>query len=366
MKNQAVPAKSGKRRVLLVLPSLGAGGAERVISFVAQHLNREKFDVQLLVAESEKENKFQVNGVDTVYLNKARVSRAIPGIINQIRSFKPDVVLGAIEHLNAVLGIISILFPRTKFIGREVNVMSVLMTVAKGKKSRLAPHIYSFSYKKLDGIICQSEDMRKDFERRFPFAKDKIVTINNPITIPQPHSGEALGNKEEFKFITVGRLAKQKGHLRILEALSATDIPFSYTIIGNGPEKEAIFKRIKQLNLEEKVTHIPFSSQVPELLAQNDLFLQGSYVEGFPNALLESCAMGTPVLAFKAPGGIDEIIQPGINGDMAEDIEDFTRKIANLTQEIQQWHRSDVSNSVYSRYSQEIILSAYEELFLSW
>jgi glycosyltransferase involved in cell wall biosynthesis len=207
--------------------------------------------------------------------------------------------------------------------------------------------------------------MRQDFERRFPFAKDKIVTINNPITIPQSQTGKPLGNSKEFKFITVGRLAKQKGHLRILEALSALEIPFCYTIIGDGPEREAIFNRIKELKLEGKITHIPFSSKVPEMLAQSDLFLQGSYVEGFPNALLESCAMGTPVLAFKAPGGIDEIIQPGINGYIAEDIADFTQKIEKLTQEIQQWHRSDVSNSVYSRYSQEIILSAYEELFLA-
>jgi glycosyltransferase involved in cell wall biosynthesis len=349
MKNQSDPARSGRRRVLLVLPSLGAGGAERVISFVAQHLNRDKFEVLLLVAASANENKFQVDGVKTVYLNQPRVSRAMPGIIRKIRSFRPDVVLGAIEHLNAVLGFISLFFPKIKFIGREVNVMSVLKTVSKSKKSKLAPYIYSFSYKKLDGIICQSEDMRKDFERRFPFAKHKIVTINNPITIAQLHSDEALGAKEEFKFITVGRLAKQKGHLRILEALSAISFPFNYTIVGDGPEKQAIFNRIKELHLEEKVTHIPFSSDVPELLAKSDLFLQGSYVEGFPNALLESCAMGTPVLAFKAPGGIDEIIQPGVNGYIADDIEDFTQKIEKLAQEIQQWHRSDVSNSVYSR-----------------
>lgn len=365
MKDQKIRTNRAPMRILLVLPSLGAGGAERVISFIAQKLDRNKFEVRLLITASEKENKFIVEGVTTIYLNKSRVIKAIPGIINQIRSFKPEVVLGAIEHLNAVLGFISILFPKTKFIGREVNVMSVLMNVGKGKKSRLAPYIFSFSYKRLDQIICQSEDMRKDFERRFPFAKHKIVTINNPITIPQPQSGEALGTKEEIKFITVARLAKQKGHLRILEALSTLSIPFSYTIVGDGPEKEAIFNRIKELNLEEKVAHIPFSSQVPELLAQSDLFLQGSFVEGFPNALLESCAMGTPVLAFKAPGGIDEIIQPGINGDMAEDIADFSLKIENLTQQIQHWQRSDVSNSVYSRYSQEIILDAYEQLFLS-
>lgn len=361
-----VTIDSTKTKVLLVLPSLRAGGAERIISFIAQNLNREQFKVQLLIAGYERENKFNVDNVDTKYLNKGRVLTAIPGIIKQTSLFKPDVVLGAIEHLNAVLGVLSIFFPKVKFIGREVNVMSVLKDVSKSsKKSFLAPYIYNFGYKNLDAIICQSIDMRADFVRRFPFAKHKITTINNPITLNKLPVDIALGTGEIFRFITVGRLAKQKGHLRILEVLSSLEIPFIYTIVGDGPEKETLFKRIKELGLTDRIHHIPFSSEVPKLLVENDIFLQGSYVEGFPNALLESCAVGTPVIAFRAPGGIDEIIEPGINGYIADDVLDFRSKIEKLTQELQHWRRVDVSKSVYRRYSREKILEAYETLFKS-
>jgi glycosyltransferase involved in cell wall biosynthesis len=160
-------------------------------------------------------------------------------------------------------------------------------------------------------------------------------------------------------------LAKQKGHLRILEVLSGLNLPFKYTIVGDGPEKETIFNRIKELGLTDRIHHIPFSSEVPKLLAEHDVFLQGSYVEGFPNALLESCAVGTPVLAFNAPGGIDEIIEPGINGFIAEDVIDYRLKLEKLIPEIQHWHRSDVSNSVYRRYGRDKILEQYENLFKS-
>jgi glycosyltransferase involved in cell wall biosynthesis len=365
MKDPKYKPDAAKQKVLLVLPSLGAGGAERVISFVAENLNRNKFEVRLLISASANENKFQVNNVEIEYLNQPRVIKSIPGIIRAIRAFKPNVVLGAIEHLNAVLGLISILFPAVKFIGREVNVMSVLKDVKSSKKSFIAPIIYNFCYKRLDGMVCQSNDMRLDFERRYPFAKDKIVTINNPITIDKLSESKPLGTGGEARFITVGRLAKQKGHLRILEVLSGLNLPFVYTIVGDGPEKETIFNRIKELGLTERIHHIPFSSEVPKLLADHDVFLQGSYVEGFPNALLESCAVGTPVLAFNAPGGIDEIIEPGINGFIAEDVIDYRLKLEKLIPEIQHWHRGDVSNSVYRRYGRDKILEQYEHLFKS-
>jgi glycosyltransferase involved in cell wall biosynthesis len=355
-----------KIRVLMVLPSLRAGGAERVISFISQNLSRERFEVLLVIAAPETENSYNVNNVNTVYLNKGRVLTAVPGIIRQIRIFRPNVVLGAIEHLNAVLGVVSVLFPKVKFIGREVNVMSVLKNVSTSpRKSIIAPYVYKFGYKKLDRIICQSKDMEFDFAQRFPFAKNKINTINNPITIENISKGVELGSSNLFRFITVGRLAKQKGHLRILEVLSALQFPFIYTIVGDGPEKDTLFDSIRELGLTDRIHYIPFSSEVPKLLAENDIFLQGSYVEGFPNALLESCAVGTPVIAYRAPGGIDEIIEPGINGYIANDDLDFRLKIEKLTQEIQHWHRRDVSNSVYRRYGRDKILEQYENLFKS-
>ena len=80
---------------------------------------------------------------------------------------------------------------------------------------------------------------------------------------------------------------------------------------------------VNKLDLSSKITHVPFTDKVPEYLKESDIFLQGSFVEGFPNALLESCAVGTPVIAFNALGGIDEIIQDGVNGFMVDNIDDL-------------------------------------------
>ena len=164
-----------------------------------------------------------------------------------------------------------------------------------------------------------------------------------------------------IQFITIGRLVEQKGHLRILKALSQYRSAFHYTIIGDGNQKENILSWIKENGLEDQITHIPFTKDVQSYLNTSDLYLQGSYVEGFPNALLEACAVGTPALVFDAPGGINEIIIEGINGYIAKDEEDFLKKI-KLCEE-KDWSPVAINNSIVNRYSEEIILDKYESFF---
>ncbi|MEQ9580645.1 MAG: glycosyltransferase, partial [Arenibacter sp.] len=112
----------------------------------------------------------------------------------------------------------------------------------------------------------------------------------------------------------------------------------------------------------DKIKHIPFTKDVSKYLQESDVFLQGSYVEGFPNALLESCAVGTPVIAFKAPGGIDEIIEEDVNGYIAKDEADFLIKL-NLIGE-KHWDPAVVRDSVYKKYSKDIIIKKYQDLFI--
>ncbi|MGB3151562.1 MAG: glycosyltransferase, partial [Maribacter sp.] len=209
--------------------------------------------------------------------------------------------------------------------------------------------------------VCQSNDMKNDFIENLGFKREKLVVINNPVTssfslkIQQP-------DQSILKFVTIGRLVPQKGHLRILKALKDFNKPFLYTIIGDGKEKEKIMNFATKNRLQSKIKHISFTSEVDKYLADSHLFLSGSYVEGFPNVFLESCAVGTPVLAFKAPGGINEIIIDGINGYAVDSLADFKDRLVNF--EVDKWNLEKVRESVTSRYSEKIILQRYEKLFI--
>ena len=140
------------------------------------------------------------------------------------------------------------------------------------------------------------------------------------------------------------------------------DVQYTYTIIGKGSQFESVFEIAKSLGVEGQINHIPFTKEVPRLLAESDIFLQGSYVEGFPNALLESCAVGTPVIAFDAPGGINEIVENHINGFIVKDEEEFLKAIKIILNS-KKFDPKTVSESVYKKYSEEIIIKKYEKLF---
>jgi glycosyltransferase involved in cell wall biosynthesis len=346
-----------KIKIMFILPSLSAGGAERVISFVSQNIDKEKFQAHLVVAGYKKDAVYDVNNIKVTYLNKSRILTALPSIITSIVKQKPNIVVSSIAHVNTAMAMLSPFFKRTKFIGREATVLSKRNNETKIRKwspFRLLPN----GFKNLDALICQSQDMAEDMITNFNIPKSKISVINNPISNLPPVK-PAISTSDVKKFITVGRLTEVKGHIRLLEILSKLDEPFTYTIIGDGGLKDAIFKKINELELTENIKHIPFTNKVNDFIAVHDLFLQGSYVEGFPNALLESCVVGTPVIAFKAPGGTKEIIEDGINGYLVETEVEYLQKL----KETKTWNPNEVRESVYKKFNKEVILKQYENLF---
>ncbi|MDG4715642.1 glycosyltransferase [Winogradskyella marincola] len=353
-----------KVKVFFVIPTLFAGGAERVMSFVSQNLDKNKFDSTLVVIGFEKDNKYDIEGISVRYLNKDRVMSAALPLIKMIRKEKPQVVMSAISHLNITMGLISVLFPKVKFIGRHTIVSQDTVKLKVEKKTsakRKVVKSFDFAYKLLDIILCQSKDMYNDMKEKYNIPEEKLRTINNPITDNFQLKQNTSSKSDIVKFITVARLKKLKGHERILNCLSKIDYPFQYTIIGSGPEKDNIFKQAQELGIEDKITHVPYTNEVSKYLSESDFYLQASYAEGFPNCLIESCSVGTPTIAFKAPGGLDEIVENGLNGFLVETEEQFIEKLNHK----QDWYPEKVRESVISKFNKNKIINDYENLLIS-
>jgi len=330
-----------KIKVYFVLPTLFAGGAERVISFVSQNISKERFSVKLIIIGFEKDSKYKTNNISTIYLNKNRVADSIIPIYKILRKEKPDIVLSSISHLNSFMGLISIFFGKIKFIGRHATINKVAKNYRAKRKTllpKLNSRLFIYGIQNLDMIICQSEDMKLDFLESYNCNTNNIK-----------------------KFITVGRLSKIKGQLRLLDVLAKLSYPFQFTIIGSGAYEQKIYDKIKDLNLVEKVNHIKFTDKVHHELIKHDMFLQGSYSEGFPNALLESCSVGVPVIAFNAPGGTKEIITNGINGYIVENEQELLEKL----NEEKDWDPKTVRDTVFEKFNSEKIIGEYENLFIS-
>lgn len=353
--------RESKIKILFVLPSLTAGGAQRVISFIATHLDKEKFESILIVVGRAEDAVYKTQDIEVHFLNKKRVLNAIPILFKYILLKKPKIVVGSITHVNRVIAVFSFFFPKIKFVGREASVLSIMKTFPAVNRKLTNPFFKKY-HKYLDAVICQSKDMSEDLIMNYSVSKSKIHIINNPISENFIVKKKKNQPNKIKQLITIGRLSKEKGHLRILNVLAKLYIPYHYTIVGTGSEKDKIDELAKKLKVSDKITYIPHTNDVARYLSKSDLFLQGSYVEGFPNVLLESCAVGTPVLAFEAPGGTKEIIIENVNGCLVNNEDDYINCIDKMTSQ-NDFDPKIVSQSVQEKYSKAIIIKKYEEKF---
>lgn len=353
-----------RKKILFILPTLNAGGAERVFSFIAQNLDSTIYESSLLIVGRERDAKYNIENIKIIFLEKSRVLYATTKIFMFLLNHKPHVVLSSIGHLNVLMGLMSPFFPKTKFIIREASVISAMNNVYESNESgnilwKLGFKLDHISYKLINTVVCQSKDMANDFIKIYKIPEEKISIINNPITQSIPLKSIQPSRDSIVKFITVGRLSQEKGHIRIIRMLSKLRFEFHYTIIGKGPYETEVFNEIEKYSLNKKITHIPFTDKVSDYMALNDLFLQGSYVEGFPNTVLESCYVGTPVIAFDVPGGTKEIIEHKINGYLVKTEEDYLFYLNNRIA----LSPDSIRSSVEKKFNKEKIINEYEELF---
>lgn len=336
-----------------------------MISHIAQNLDSSKYNVILIIIGFEKESVYKTDDVKTIFLNKKRLIGAMPLIAWRIIKIRPDIVVSAIGHVNIFMGFLSIFFRRINFIGREASVLSH-MKIYSNVQPKFYQSLVRIFYKRLDKLICQSEDMAIDLQTNFSINSKKLVIINNPITGRYNFKRRDFDDTEVVQFVTVGRMSAEKGYERILNGLATiTSYEFHYTIIGDGPLKNDILDLADTLGLKSRMTHIPYLSNIPQKLSQMDVFLQGSYVEGFPNAVLESCSVGTPVIAFDAPGGTREIIENGISGFIVKNQTDFIDLLENKTL-ILSLNSKEIATCILNKFNSSKITAEYELLFDSF
>lgn len=111
-----------------------------------------------------------------------------------------------------------------------------------------------------------------------------------------------------------GRLTAQKSLDRTLEAVAGSD-GVRLLIAGEGPDRAPLAEKARELGIDARVTFLGAQprERILELFAAADAAILSSSWENFPHTVVESLAVGTPVLAMEA-GGVAEVVQDGVNG----------------------------------------------------
>jgi glycosyltransferase involved in cell wall biosynthesis len=164
-----------KISVIFILPDLETGGAERIITTIANHLSRDRFEPKILLLRKQGGYlSILKDDVEIIDVNTERIRHSLKPILREIYRRKPDIVFSGFGEVNAYLSLFIKVFPKTKFIARETNVVSQHVTRKEIK------FFYNF-YNNYDTIIAQSDDMKHDLMLNFKIKPSKIVKINNPV-----------------------------------------------------------------------------------------------------------------------------------------------------------------------------------------
>jgi glycosyltransferase involved in cell wall biosynthesis len=280
--------------LVLVTPSFQAGGAERVIIHLANAAAR---SVRTTLVAVDAEGPFRVlvdTRVEVVGLGRSRARSAALPLVRLLRERRPDAVITSHTHMNILLGGMRPFIPRTtRTIGRQADLRGSI-----GRADRRVRLAQRTVYRGLDVVVATSAWMAEDIGRRH---RGRIVTLPNPVDVSVLREQAAAVLPHERagrRFILVGRLVAAKGVHDALEAFAEGSGPDdTLTIVGDGPEGEAMKARSRALGLGTQVQWVGFDPHPAPRVAASDALLMTSHSEGMPNVVLEALAVGTPVIA---------------------------------------------------------------------
>ncbi len=352
-------------RLLIITPTLECGGSEKFVSLLCEHINTHIFSVCLVVVNNTNPfYKITNPAVEIVDLKKNRVLFSLPAIKKVVNYFNPDIIFSTANHLNLYLAIFKNQFnSNIKFVAREASIVSI--NSKQAKMAVLYNRLIKKYYRRFDMIICQSAYMQQDLVKYYRIPADKAMIIHNAAEEVLYTPVQPKQNKERvYKLITVARLSDEKGVERLIHAVGLLSIPFSYYIVGEGSKRMYLQRLIDELQLNDKVFLVGQKADPFIGMEDADLFLMGSYYEGFPNVLLEAGAYGLPVVAFNAAGGIAEIITHNENGLLINDndIIAFASAIKNALSG--NFDRNQIIETTKKRFSVSNMMVAMENIFL--
>ena len=183
---------------------------------------------------------------------------------------------------------------------------------------QLLPEVWQrlrpLAYRRADVVTANTAGVLEALEPMGSW--DRLALLPNPLP-GAPALGAHGGEPTAIGFINVARLVPQKGLdvlIAALPRLSGAAAAWPVTLVGDGPERETLQRKARDLGVSDRLRCLGFRSDPERFLAEAAVFVLPSRFEGMPNALLEAMAAGLAVIVTDASPGPLEVVEPGVSG----------------------------------------------------
>jgi glycosyltransferase involved in cell wall biosynthesis len=302
--------------VTLVISSLGAGGAERALSALANALAEKGWPITLLTLASAETPPYyplhpaiRLRPLDLLRPSRSRLEglranlRRLRVLRRAIRDSRPGAVVSFMDQTNVLT------LAATRGLGLPVIVseriypgLQPLPRIWAALRRRLYPRAFAVVAQTRRGLDWFPPDIR---------ARGRVIPNHVEPHRPGPRSydGPAV--------VGTGRLVAQKGFpilLRAFARVAAAHPDWSLVLWGEGPDRPSLTTLAAELGLGGRCRLPGLSERPGGWIDGAGIFALSSLAEGFPNVLLEAMAAGLPVVAADCPTGPAELLRPEENG----------------------------------------------------
>lgn len=381
-------------RVTFVISSLLGGGAERVVSNMANYWAARGWLITILtVSHGDEAPYFELHPsvvhVDMKFSRRtrhpqpnARALRALKDIFDDCSAperktfiLELDLIV-ALRHAiidtrpDTVISFINLTNIRVLLATHGLSVPVIVSErndpyrdVLGEGWSRLRRRLYT----KAKYLVAQTEEAANYFDS---VLEDRRQAIHNPVLAATNAANRENGARSIHNLVGIGRLAEEKGFTLLIRAfarVAARHSQWSLQIWGEGPQRPVLERLTRNLNLSDRVRLPGFTRRPFEVLKRADLFAMSSLFEGFPNALCEAMAHGVPVVSFNCSSGIREIIRNGVDGVIvpAADLSALTSVLDRLMESEQERRRlASKAPEVAERFGLDKAMAKWDRLVL--
>lgn len=309
------------RPKILFLGDLGGGGKERRMSELIRNLSETGlYEIYLMLNKDAKKDYPQtldyVQGFKEIDFHGSILKR-----MRQVRQYicelKPDIVHSWHEYFSLYIDLQKCLLPKFYYIAgfvADANKDAFLRGMADKLTYSLSDIVISNSQA---GLLAHHAPMSKSIVIYNGFNEDRRPQSDKSI-----ETRNALGIKDENVVIMAGRMQQGKDYDVLIDAakiLNKSHTNIKYLFVGQGEYESRYKMRVREEHIDN-IIFTGFRKDIEYLFQIADvsvLCTNNSHKEGVSNVIMESMAMGLPVIATRA-GGTPEIVQDGVNGYLIE------------------------------------------------